>query len=181
MNFEQKQHILWELKSAICKWANCLCTHAKRFVSHEIILKPNRRLNFKCSWHLLWVFFFPLLFLKIMCNNFCMRQRKPHLMSKCCLLSSHLPDNTQLSHVHTLMNSHTYTHTRQSQITNKVASISKCLLFWHWTKIHQLIMCCEKQKLPQCSVHKREANQQVWTWPHFIQFLEQNKCKFFSK
>lgn len=89
--------------------------------------------------------------------------------------------HTTLSCTHTHELTHIHTHTRQSQITNKVASISKCLLFWHWTKIHQLIMCCEKQKLPQCSVHKREANQQVWTWPHFIQFLEQNKCKFFSK
>lgn len=70
-------------------------------------------------------FFFSTSVFKSCATTSAWDKRKPHLMSKCCLLSSHLPDDTQLSHVHALMNTHI--HTSQSQITNKVSSISKCL------------------------------------------------------
>lgn len=93
-------------KSAICKWADCLCTHAKRFVSHEIKLKPMTE-DFRCSWHLLWgFFFFPLLFLNHV-QQLLHETKGNHIWwanAVCCPL-------TYLTTHNSLMYTHSWTHT----------------------------------------------------------------------
>lgn len=103
-----------------------LSLHAcqKICISWNQIETYNRRLQMQLTFTVGFFFFSTSVF-KSCATTSAWDKRKPHLMSKCCLLSSHLPDDTQLSHVHALMNTHI--HTSQSQITNKVSSISKCL------------------------------------------------------
>lgn len=88
-----------------------------------------------------------------MCNNFCMRQKETTSDEQ--MLSAVL----SLTWRHTTLSctcTHEHTHTHKSEPNHKqsILYFEMFKFFWHWTKIHQLMICCEKQKFPQCSVRK---------------------------
>jgi len=97
----------------------------------------------KSSWHLLLVFFSTSVL--TMCSNFAWNRRKPHLMSKSSLLSSHLPNRTQLSHTRTYTHTHTHTHTHTSEPNHKQSSLyfEMCMMFWHGTQTINSWSWCE--------------------------------------
>lgn len=136
MNFEKKQHILREYftnnksflwgtsyrkhdfgcvyKSAICKWAKCLCTHAKRFLSHKNQIETKHKTQLQMQLTFTLGFFSTSVFKS--CATTLSATKGNHIWwakAVCCPLTYQT----------------THTHTPQRQFTNKVAYFEMCKFF----------------------------------------------------